>query len=107
MTENQEKVLKKYERQILTAHKAKYYVGLAPDDIRKVYEVYNELFPHQRETYTTCNACVLKVLDKLYPKLEEINQPKTEEEVTVVEEPKKPVQKKGKGKKNEKTDQEG
>lgn len=103
MTENQEKVLKKYEHQIITAYRAKYYVGLAPEDIRKIYEVYNELFPHQRETYSTCNSCVLKVLAKLFKPLEELNEPKEVEEVKE----EKPAQKKGKGKKNEKTNQEG
>lgn len=96
MTEEQIKTLKKYERQILTAHRAKYYVGLAPEDIKSIYITYNELFPHQRETYTTCNACVLRVLDKLYKPLGEIVEEKK------AEEPKAPKKGKGNGKKIDK-----
>lgn len=70
MTQEQEKTLKKYERQITTAYFANYYVGIAHSDIRQINSLHNELIPHQREQFTTCNACVLKLLKKLYKYLE-------------------------------------
>ena len=102
MTEQQQKTLIKYQRQILTAHKAKYYVGLGQSDIRAVIDLHNELFPNQKETFTTCSACVLKILQKLYKPMKEaeaeLNKPKE------VEEPKPKAPKKGKGN-GKKTDQ--
>lgn len=57
--------LQKYERQMLTAKRAKYYVGISPKDIETLFGVYNTLFPAQKEVFTTCNKCVLRVLSKL------------------------------------------
>lgn len=100
MTEQQQKILMKYQRQILTASKAKYYVGLGQSDIRAVIDLHNELFPNQKETFTTCSACVLKILQKLYRPMQEaeveLNKPKEEEE-----KPKAPKKGKGNGKKTD------
>lgn len=100
MTEQQQKTLMKYQRQILTATKAKYYVGLGQADIRAVIDLHNELFPNQKETFTTCSACVLKILQKLYRPMQEAevedNKPKEGEE-----KPKAPKKGKGNGKKTD------
>lgn len=63
--------LKKYERPMLTATRAKYYVGISPKDIETLVAIHNQLYPTQKETFTTCNACVLRVLQKLWVKYEE------------------------------------
>ena len=57
--------LAKYERQMTTASKAKYYVGISPKDIQTIINLHNIIFPNQKENQTTCNACVLRVLSKL------------------------------------------
>ena len=102
MTERQQKTLMKYQRQILTATKAKYYVGLGQADIRAVIDLHNELFPNQKETFTTCSACVLKILQKLHRPMEEAELNKPKEEEKKVEEPKAPKKGKGNGKKTDK-----
>lgn len=57
--------LKKYERPMLTAKRAKYYVGISPKDIENLISIHNTLFPTHKETFTTCNTCVLRILSKL------------------------------------------
>lgn len=80
MNEFTKKTLEKYKRNIITAKMAKYYVGLGTRDINDLIDAYNELYPLNKENYTTCAKCVLNILNKLYPYLEELEHERADSE---------------------------
>lgn len=83
MNELIEKVFKKYEHQITTAKKANYFVGIASDAVKDIIDAHNMLFPHQKQTFTTCNSCVLKILAKLYAPMEQWKAEQGHESVNI------------------------
>lgn len=93
MNELTKKTLEKYKRNIITAKMAKYYVGLGTRDINDLIDAYNELYPLNKENYTTCAKCVLNILNKLYPYLEELEHERADSETKEVENKPKKVKK--------------